>query len=86
MWVRYLAIGQIEPQRDLRIGLHKSSHLRRYVAPPETGRCRNSEVTAGANAAERHRGLGVGQVIEYPLTIFEKSLAFEGQGQLARRA
>jgi hypothetical protein len=43
-------------------------------------------VTAGANASERNRRLGIRQVVEDPLTVFEKSLPFEGQRQLARRA
>jgi len=58
----------------------------RNVRAAEAGRRRQFQVPARLDAAETDRRLGVGEVVQEALAVFEKGLAFEGQGQLARRA
>jgi hypothetical protein len=53
------------------------------VAPPEAGRRRDLDVPARLDAAQAHRGLGVGEVVEDALAVFQKGAALEGQAELA---
>ena len=79
-------VGEVEIDRHLRVRLHEFADQRRHVLTAETRRRRHLEMTAGTHAAERHRGLGIGQIIEQALAVFKKGLPLEGNGQLARGA
>ena len=47
------------------------------------GEMRRMVVASRPHAAQAHRGLGIGQVVQHPLAILKEGLAFEAQGQLA---
>ena len=51
------------------------------MLPTEPARCRHAKVPAGLDAAQADTGLGVGQVVQYSLTVLEKRRAFIGQVQ-----
>jgi len=72
-------VGQIERQRHLRVLAHKLRHQGRHVPATEAGRCGDAQVPAGLDAAGADAGLGIGQVGQHALSIFQEGAALVRQ-------
>ena len=79
-------VAQVEIDPDFRVGQHEIANQRRHMLAPEAGWRRDAQLAAGLDAAKRHGGFGIGQIVEGLLAIFQEGLALEGNGQLARGA
>jgi len=64
----------------------KARHQRRHMAAAEAGRRRDAQVAAGLDPAGRDAGLGIGDVGQQALTIFQKSATLMRQADAARGA
>ncbi len=80
------AVAQIERDRDIGMQLAIARHQRRHVAPPETGRRGDAQVAAGLHAARRYAGLGVRELHQQALAVFQESAALVRERDAPRGA
>ena len=66
------AVAEIERNAKLRMLVHVALDERHHMFAPEAGRRGNLEVAADAQAAERNRRLGVDEIGQDALALFEK--------------
>ncbi len=75
------AVAEVERDGHVRVQLAKARHQRCHVAPAEPRRRRDPQVPAGLDAAGAHAGLGIGQVGQQALAVFQEGTALMGQRQ-----
>ncbi|MNM75115.1 hypothetical protein D3C81_868880 [compost metagenome] len=78
------AVGQVQRDRYVRVRFDEQRHQRRHVLAAVAGRRGHAQVAAGLDAAGRDAGLGVVQVVQDALAVFQEGRAFKGQADLAR--
>ncbi|MNS92646.1 hypothetical protein D3C72_1267890 [compost metagenome] len=78
------AVRQVQRDRHIRMRLNKQWHQRRHVLAAVARRGGHAQVPAGLDPARRDAGLGVVQVVQDALAVFQEGRAFKGQADLAR--
>ena len=79
-------IAQVERRGHLLVGRDEGGHERRDMAPAEARGRRDPHVAARLDAAERHRGLGIGDVVEDAVAVLQERFALEGEREPPGRA
>ncbi len=80
------AVGEVEVDRHLGVGIEELHDQRRDVPAAEAGRRGEAQMAARLDAAQAHRRLGIAEFAQYALAILEVGAALEGQRHAPRRA